>query len=135
MLFLPVRIMLDQEVFVIQNLGQVAVTVQNVEEAVSFYRDVLGLPMLFRAGNMAFFDCGGVRLMLTPPEGVAAGNSILYFRTADIQAEWKKLENGGAKPEREPHVIARMPDHDLWMAFFRDPAGNVMALMQEARKA
>ena len=122
----------------ISRLGQVAINVQNVERATAFYRDVLGLRFLFAAGQLAFFDCGGVRLMLDRPEKPEFDHpsSILYFSVPDIQAAHGKLVDSGVAIVEVPRVIAPMPDHDLWMSFFRDTEGNVMALMSEVpRKA
>jgi len=122
----------------ISRLGQVAINVQNVERATAFYRDVLGLKFLFAAGQLAFFDCGGVRLMLDRPEKPEFDHpsSILYFSVSDIQAAHRKLVDSGATIVEVPRIIAPMPDHDLWMSFFRDTEGNVMALMSEVpRKA
>ena len=117
----------------IARLGQVAVNVQDVARATAFYRDVLGLPFLFAAGQLAFFDCGGVRLMLDRPEKPEFDHpsSILYFLVPDIQAAHRRLLDAGVAIVEEPRVIAPMPDHDLWMGFFRDTEGNVMALMSE----
>lgn len=117
----------------IARLGQVAVNVQDVARATVFYRDVLGLPFLFAAGQLAFFDCGGVRLMLDRPEKPEFDHpsSILYFLVPDIQAAHRRLVDAGVAIVEEPRVIAPMPDHDLWMGFFRDTEGNVMALMSE----
>lgn len=117
----------------IARLGQVAVNVQDVARATAFYRDVLGLPFLFAAGQLAFFDCGGVRLMLDRPEKPEFDHpsSILYFLVPDIQAAHRRLLEAGVAIVEEPRVIAPMPDHDLWMGFFRDTEGNVMALMSE----
>jgi len=117
----------------ITRLGQVAVPVQDVARATAFYRDVLGLPFLFAAGQLSFFDCGGVRLMLDKPEKAEFDHpsSILYFSVSDIQAAHRKLVSAGAVIVEEPRVIAPMADHDLWMSFFRDTEGNVMALMSE----
>ena len=122
----------------ITRLGQVAVNVKDVARATAFYRDVLGLRFLFAAGQLAFFDCGGVRLMLDKPEKAEFDHpsSILYFSVADIQAAHRRLVSAGVVIVEEPHVIAAMADHDLWMSFFRDTEGNVMALMSEvARKS
>lgn len=116
-------------------LGQVSVPVGELARAVSFYRDAVGLPLLFEVPGMAFFDCGGVRLMLAPGEGEGMGppGSVLYFRVADIDAAHAEMAGRGVAFEAAPHRIARMPDHELWMAFFRDPEGNLMALMAEIR--
>ena len=118
----------------ISELGQIAVTVSDVERAVGFYRDVLQIPFLFQFPGLAFFDCGGVRLMLTKPEGeVSPGNSVLYFKVADIKGEAQALAFRGATMEGEPHLVAKLPDHELWMAFFRDLDNNLLALMSEVR--
>lgn len=117
----------------IARLGQVAIPVQNVERATAFYRDVLGLPFLFAAGQLSFFDCGGVRLMLDRPEKKEFDHpsSILYFSVPDIQAAHQRVVDAGVTIVESPRVIAAMPDHDLWMSFFRDTEGNVMSLMSE----
>lgn len=116
-------------------LGQIAVPVKDLEAAVAFYRDVLGLPFLFQFPPLAFFDCGGVRLMLEVPEsGEFAGHSsVLYFKVEDLDGAFAELRRHQVEFIDEPHLIARMPDHELWMAFFRDGQGNTMALMQERR--
>ncbi|HLX45701.1 MAG TPA: VOC family protein [Bryobacteraceae bacterium] len=120
----------------LSTIGQIALTTRDLAPAVEFYRDKLGVRFLFQAPNMAFFDCGGVRLMLGPPEGTKDSfNSILYFKVDDIQAAAETLKARGVVFEREPHLVAKMPDHDLWLAFFRDPEGNVLALMCEMKRA
>jgi methylmalonyl-CoA/ethylmalonyl-CoA epimerase len=127
--------------FGLTRIGQIALTVQDLPAAIVFYRDVLGLTLLFEAPpNMAFFDCGGIRLMLTPPEreGAAAGqqfNSILYFAVDDIAAAAAALEQRGVVFEQRPHIVARLAHADLWMGFFRDRDGNMLALMSEAARA
>jgi predicted enzyme related to lactoylglutathione lyase len=120
----------------ITQIGQIAINVHDTKRAVEFYRDTLGLKLLFTAGQLAFLDCGGVRLMLTPPEKPEFDHpaSILYFKVADIQAAHARLVERGAKVEAEPHVAAKMPDHDLWLAEFRDSEGNIMAFMSEVRR-
>lgn len=121
----------------ISRIGQIAINAHDVERACAFYQDKLGLKFLFKAGpGLAFFDCGGVRLMLTHPEKPEFDypSSILYFSVPDIQAAHAAMKDKGAHFEDEPHVIARMPDHDLWMAFFRDTEGNLLGLMSEVRK-
>ena len=115
-------------------LRQIAITCKDVERATAFYRDALGLPFLFSAPpGLSFFDCGGVRLMLSKAEGEAAGTSVLYYLVDDIQAARDSLAAKGVTFVGEPHMIARMPDHELWLAEFRDSEGNVMALMEEKR--
>jgi methylmalonyl-CoA/ethylmalonyl-CoA epimerase len=114
-------------------IGQIAMPVTDVERSTAFYRDVVGLPFLFAAPpGLAFFDCDGVRLMLDGPAADRAGRgSVLYFRVDDLQAAFGLLSDRGVAFEAEPHLVARMPDHELWMAFFRDPDGNLLALMSE----
>ncbi len=119
----------------INKIGQIAINVHDTTRAVEFYRDTLGLKLLFTAGQLAFFDCGGVRLMLSPPEKPEFDHpsSILYFKVDDIQSAYDRLLQRGVKTEDKPHVVARMSDHDLWLAAFRDSEGNMMCLMSEAR--
>ena len=124
----------------ISRVGQIAVPVRDLERAVAFYRDVLGLRLLFQAPpGLAFFDCGGVRLMLSLPEGPerARQSPVLYYVVDDIRAAWAAVTARGAKPATagapEPHLIAKLPDHDLWMAFVEDGEGNVVGLMSEVR--
>jgi methylmalonyl-CoA/ethylmalonyl-CoA epimerase len=121
----------------ISRVGQIAINAHDVERAATFYQDVLGLKLLFKAGpGLAFFDCGGVRLMLTLPEKPEFDHpgSILYFAVPDIQAAHATMKEKGVHFEDEPHLIAKMPDHDLWMVFFRDSEGNLMGLMSEVRR-
>jgi predicted enzyme related to lactoylglutathione lyase len=119
---------------VISGIGQVAITVHDLGRAVAFYRDTLGLRFLFEAPpKMAFFDCGGIRLMLGVPEKPEFDHpsSILYYKAGDIHAAWQALKEAGADLLSEPHVITRMQGHELWMAFFRDSEGNTLALTSE----
>ena len=124
----------------ISRVGQIAVPVRDLDRAVAFYRDVLGLRFLFQAPpGLAFFDCGGVRLMLSVPEGPAQdrASSVIYYLVDDIQAAWAAVTARGARPASagasEPHLIAKLPDHDLWMAFVEDGEGNLLGLMSEVR--
>ena len=121
----------------ISRLGQVAITVHDIKQAVEFYRDKVGVPFLFEAPpNLAFFNCGGVRLMLSPPESSGQGcSSVLYFLVDDIRTEYDTLLAKGVAFEGEPHRIAKLPDREIWMAFFRDPDRNLLALMSEPRNA
>ena len=117
-------------------IGQIAIVVQDLDRAVAFYRDTLGMRFLFQAPpKLAFFDCGGVRLMLDVPEEEEFKHpaSILYYKVDDIRATWAALRDRGVEFRDEPHMIARMPDHELWMTFFRDTEGNTLALMSEVR--
>jgi methylmalonyl-CoA/ethylmalonyl-CoA epimerase len=120
----------------ISRLGQIAINVHDLNRATAFYRDILALPLLFTAGSLVFFDCGGVRLMLTPPEKPEFDHpsSVLYFAVPNIAAAHRQMLNCGVRFEGEPHLIAKMPDHDLWMAFFRDSEENLLGLMCELSK-
>jgi len=119
----------------IQQIGQIAINVHDTSRAVAFYRDTLGLKHLFTAGHLAFFDCSGVRLMLSPPEKPEFDHpaSILYFKVDDISSAYDRLVDQTVTIEDKPHVVARMPDHDLWMTFFRDSEGNLMGFMSEVK--
>lgn len=118
----------------ILSIGQIALTVQNLPRAVAFYRDVMGLPYLFESGGMAFFECGATRLMLSVAEKAdSTYGSILYYKTADIEKAAHAILAQGVQFEAAPRMIAKMPDHDLWMAFLRDTEGNLLALMSEVR--
>jgi methylmalonyl-CoA/ethylmalonyl-CoA epimerase len=119
----------------LRRIGQIAVTVHDLDRAVQFYRDTMGLRFLFQAPpGLAFFDCGGVRLMLSRPEGAASAASIIYYTVDDIQQAYTTLSTRGAHFVGIPHMIARMPDHDLWLAECRDSEDNVLALMSEVRR-
>lgn len=118
----------------ISDIIQIAVTVKDVSRAIGFYRETLGLTMLFETGGLAFFDCGGVRLMLSRAEQEELKHpSVIYYRVADIHASTAALKAKGVRFEDEPHVIAKMPDHDLWLVAFRDSEDNLLALMSEVR--
>ncbi len=121
----------------ITRIGQISINVHDLDRAIAFYRDKLGLPLLFTGGKLAFFDCGGVRLMLSPPEKPEFDHpsSILYFSVPDIMAAHREMLAGGAHVEDEPHLVAKMPKHDLWMVFFRDSEHNLLGLMSEVPRA
>jgi methylmalonyl-CoA/ethylmalonyl-CoA epimerase len=119
----------------LNSIGQIAILVKDVQRATSFYRDTLGIKYLFAAGNIAFFDCGGIRLMLDRPEKPEMGTSIIYFKVADINQAHQHMKSRGVEFVDEPHLIARLPDHDLWMTFFRDSEGNLLSMMSEVRAA
>jgi len=121
----------------LSEIGQIAIVVSDVAKATTFYRDVLGLPFLFSAGpNLAFLAAGSVRLMLTHPEGggEVGKNSILYFKVMDLPATHTAILGRGAKNEHDPRLIAKLPNHELWMAFVRDPDGNIVGLMSEVKQ-
>ncbi len=117
-------------------IGQIAITVSDVAKVLPFYRDVLGLKFLFSPNpNLAFLSAGPVRIMLSTPQGSgnAGANSILYFKVSDIATAHAVMVKNGAVSERPPHLITRMPDHELWIGFLRDPDGNLVGLMEEKR--
>ncbi len=117
-------------------IGQIAIVCKDVARARDFYRDTLGVKHLFDAGpTLAFFQCGTTRLMLSRAEGEASGTSVLYFFITDIQGAKRDLAAKGVAFVDEPHMIAKMPDHELWLAEFRDSENNMMALMEERRPA
>jgi methylmalonyl-CoA/ethylmalonyl-CoA epimerase len=120
----------------LNRIGQIALAVRDVDASEAFYRDKLGLRHLYRSGNLTFFDCCGVRLMIEKVnEASEAGHaSPIYFACADIALAAHELGKRNVALTIEPHLIAKMQDHDLWMAFFEDPDGNTLALMQEAPK-
>lgn len=123
--------------FGLARIGQISITVHNVEQAVAFYRDKLGMRHLFTVPNMAFFDCGGVRLMLGIPDKPELDHpsSILYFKVDEIHSAHKTLAARDVRFEGEPHLVAKMGTYDLWMAFFRDSENNLMSLMSEEKPA
>jgi methylmalonyl-CoA/ethylmalonyl-CoA epimerase len=117
-------------------IGQIAVPVSDLDRAVAFYEGTLGLRLLFRAPpGLAFFDCGGVRLMLSRPEGPddAEHAGIIYYLVADLPAAYARLRAREVEFLDTPHRVARLADHDLWMAFCRDSEHNLLALMSEVR--
>ena len=120
----------------LMRIGQIAINAHDVARATQFYRDVLGLELLFEVSGMAFFNCGGVRLMLSRPSAPEYDHpgSILYYQVANLQETYEKLKNRGARFDSAPHKIADMPDHELWMAFLRDTEENVLGLMCEVRR-
>jgi predicted enzyme related to lactoylglutathione lyase len=121
----------------IKNIGQISIIVHDLQRATAFYRDTLGLPLLFTAPNLAFFDCGGVRLMLGPADTPELDHpsSILYFRVSDLNAAHQRLVDQGVKIVAPPRLIAPMPSYDLWMNAFRDSEGNILELMSEVPRA
>ena len=120
----------------LSTIGQIATAVKDLDRAVGFYRDKLRMRFLFQVPpGLAFFDCGGVRLMIEVPPDKEFDHpgSILYFKVADIDGAYADLKARGVEFRDEPHLIAKMPDHEVWMAFFRDGEGNTLALMDEKR--
>lgn len=118
----------------IQSIGQIAIGVSDISRSTAFYRDTLGLTLLFEAPpGLAFFDCGGVRLMLTTPQGPERDHrtSVIYYKVADIHAATAVLKANGVEFEREPGLTAKMEDHELWIGFLRDPDENLVGIMAE----
>jgi methylmalonyl-CoA/ethylmalonyl-CoA epimerase len=124
------------ENFGLNEIGQIAVPVSDIEQAITFYRDVLGMRFLFQAPpGLGFFDCHGVRLMLDVPAKDQSQNysSIIYYKVSDLHAAFDMLSTRGVVFEEKPHLVAKFPDYELWMAFFRDPDANLLALISEVR--
>ena len=115
-------------------IGQIFVSVHDLDRAIAFYRDTLGMQFLFQAPPaMAFFDCSGVRLMLGVPERPDLDHpaSLIYYRVDDIEKVYRTLHERGVVFITKPHLVAPMPDYDLWLADFKDSEGNLLALMSE----
>ena len=120
----------------LSRIGQIAVNVKDVDRATKFYRDTLGMKMLFEYPGLAFFDAGGVRLMLSRAEDPQFDHpaSILYYKVSDIGGTHAVLESRGVTVVKVPHLIAQMPDHDLWIGSYRDSEDNHFALMSEVKR-
>ena len=129
-------IMLTADGFGLSKIGQICITAHDVDRAVAFYRDKLGMKYLFAVPKMAFFDCSGVMLMLGMPEGPQFDHpsSVVYFDVDDIDESYSTMAQRGVRFEGKPHLIAAMDQYDLWMAFFRDSEENLLALMSKKRK-
>jgi methylmalonyl-CoA/ethylmalonyl-CoA epimerase len=115
-------------------IGQLLIPIEDFDKGVAFYRDTLGLPFLFSAPpQMAFFDCGGVRLLVgvMPPGQTALRGSAIYFQVSDIHAVFSHLRSSSVRFAAEPHVVNRTAKSELWLAEFTDPDGNQLALMSE----
>ena len=125
--------MTSGEGFSLSEIGQIALTVLDIEEATAFYRDVLGLPFLFEVPGMSFFQCGDIRLMLgeSDSEQQSASSSIVYYRVDDITAAHETLKKRGVEFVQDPVLVHKAEDHELWLAFFTDLDGNTLALMCE----
>ncbi len=118
----------------IESIGQIAIAVTDVDRSVEFYENTLELKLLFRAPpNLAFFDCGGVRLMLTIPQGEGVDNStsIIYYKVDDIEAATANLKAKGVDFIHDPQMTAKMEDHELWIGFLHDPDENIIGIMAE----
>ena len=121
----------------LSDIGQISITVNDVNKVLPFYRDILGLRFLFSPGpELAFLAAGKIRIMITTPQGAgeAGANSVLYFKVNDIEAIHAAIIANGAVNERSPQLAAKLPDHDLWLGFVRDPESNLIGLMEEKVK-
>ena len=119
-----------------EKIGQIALSVTDLPRAMEFYRNTLGMRFLFEVGNLAFFQCGDVRLMISAGDGAKPGGGIIiYFKVEDIHVVYETLRSRGVQFVDKPHLIAKMPDHDLWMVFLRDPDENLLGVMCELSPA
>ena len=121
----------------LDRIGQIAIRALDIGRAVRFYRDTLGMRFLFEAPNLAFFDCGGVRLMLSTAEspGFDHPGSVIYYKVNDIAATYESLKKRGVEFIEQPHLIAKLEHHDVWIAAFRDQEENTLALISEVERA
>lgn len=122
----------------LSRIGQIFVNVKDIDRATAFYRDILGMRFLFEAPpGMAFFDCDGTRLMLGVADRPDLDHpaSIIYYKVEDIDRVYKTFKARGVHFETKPHLVAPMPDYDLWLADFRDSENNLLALMSEVPRA
>jgi methylmalonyl-CoA/ethylmalonyl-CoA epimerase len=121
--------------FGLSQIGQVAVTVGDLERATAFYRERLGMKYLFTANGMAFFDSDGIRLMLARPEAPApvGTNSVIYFKVGDIHEAYKTLSGRGVRFDERPELAAKTEQFDLWLACFKDSENNNLCLMSEVQ--
>ena len=121
----------------IKKVGQIAIAISDLEKSVQFYQNTIGLELLFEVpSGLAFFDCGGTRLMLTTLQGEEKDHktSVIYYQVTDIHNATKLLLAKGVTFEREPQLAAKMEDHDLWIGFLRDPDNNLIGIMAELPK-
>lgn len=118
-----------------EKIGQIAIGARDLARARDFYRNVLGMKLLFEAGGMSFFQCGEVRLMIGPSDAPPSAGTIVYFLVPDIQQAHAALSEKNVEFVQAPHLVAKMPGHDLWMAFLKDPDGNTLGMMSEIQTA
>ncbi len=122
---------------IVSKIGQILIPVSDLARAVQFYKNTLGMTFLFEFPHMAFFDCGGVRLLLeTVKKGETKDFStfLLYYQTPDIHGACQRLAEQGVQFHDQPHIVHQTDTYNLWMAFFKDSEGNMLALMQEKSK-
>ncbi|MBP0724960.1 VOC family protein [Bacillus sp. RG28] len=119
----------------IQKIGQIGLPIKDLESAISFYKDLIGLQLLFNTDNMAFFECNGVRLLLSLPEKeeFAHSSSVIYFQVENIKEKYEELKSKGVLFIDEPHIVAKMGNTETWMTFFKDSEENIHALMSEVQ--
>ena len=117
----------------LKSIGQIGIPAKDINRAILFYKDLLELPLLFNTDTMAFFDCDGIRLMLSLPEKEQFTNasSVLYFQVDDITQSYSQMKEKGVSFIDKPHVVAKMDSTETWMVFFNDTEGNTHALMSE----
>lgn len=115
---------------------QLAIPVKDIERAITFYRDKIGLQLLMNSPNMAFLDCGGIRIYLDANPGTveAAKNSMIYFRTGDVEQAHSAFKQRGVTIHQHPQVIAALPDRDVWLMWIRDSEENLLGIMEERRR-
>jgi len=121
----------------LNQIGQIFVNVKDLERAIAFYRDTLGMTYLFQAPpNMAFFDCGGIRIMLGIADRPEVNHpaSVIYYKVVDIERVYETFAARGVEFIIKPHLVAPMPTYDLWLADFKDSEGNILALMSEVHR-
>ena len=121
----------------LSQIGQIFVNVKDLDRAIAFYRDTLGMTFLFQAPpNMAFFDCGGIRIMLGIADNALVDHpaSVIYYKVDDIERVYEVFNARGVEFIVKPHLVAPMPTYDLWLADFKDSEGNILALMSEVPK-
>lgn len=116
----------------LEKIMQIALSVTDLPRAKDFYQNTLGMRFLFETGPLAFFQCGDIRLMISAAESEKPNRAtLIYFKVADIQGTYEALRAKGVEFSDPPHVIAKMPDHDLWLTYVKDPDGNLLGVMCE----
>ena len=115
---------------------QLGIPVKDTERATAFYRDKLGFRLLMNGPNMAFFDCGGIRIYLDANPGMVevGKNSMIYFRTGNVERTHSAFQERGATIHQSPHIIASLPDRDVWLMWVRDSEQNLLGVMEERPK-
>lgn len=121
---------------ILNGVIQIAIPAKDINRATAFYRDTLGMTLLMNPPNMAFLDCGGIRIYLDANPGVAeaGGNSLIYFRTDDMDRAQSTLKEKGVAIHQAPAIIAKLPDRDVWLMWIRDSESNLLGIMEERRK-